>query len=90
MPHVILDLCKRDKTNQLMKQLNDDVDEFAQRGLRSLAVAIEDLPNGQIEGEGNGFKLIGLVPFHDSLCLDATETIDLAGKLGKTNSFLFI
>jgi H+-transporting ATPase len=67
-----------------IKQLNADVDEFAKRGLRALAVAIEDLPNGQTDGKGNGFKLIGLLPIYDPPREDTKETIERALQLGKT------
>ncbi|CAF5085385.1 unnamed protein product [Rotaria sp. Silwood1] len=78
MPHTILDLCTRFKTNEQIKQFNDDVEEFAQRGFRSIAVAIQD-----IQDEENGFKLIGLLPIYDPLNSDAKETIDNARQLGK-------
>ena len=83
MSHVILDLCIRDKTKELIEQLENDVDEFAERGLRSLAVAIEDVPSGDGDGEGNGFKLIGLLPIYDPPREDTKETIDRAIELGK-------
>jgi hypothetical protein len=85
MSPVILDLCTRDKTDEQIKQLNGDVDEFAKRGLRALAVAIEDLPNEQIDGKGNGFKLIGLLPIYDPPREDTKETIERALQLGKKN-----
>ena len=74
MAHTILDLCTRDKTEALIQQFDKDVEEFAQRGLRSLAVAIEDVPNG--------FQLIGLLPIYDPLREDTKETIDRAIELG--------
>jgi len=82
MARIILDLCTRDKTDELIEQFERDVDEFARRGLRSLAVAIEDVPSGDIDGEGSGFKLIGLLPIYDPLRQDTKETIDRAIELG--------
>ena len=82
MARIILDLCTRDKTDELIEQFERDVDEFARRGLRSLAVAIEDVPSGDVDGEGNGFKLIGLLPIYDPLREDTKETIDRAIELG--------
>ncbi|CAF1285184.1 unnamed protein product [Rotaria sordida] len=82
MSHAILDLCTRDKTDEQITQLNADVDEFAHRGLRALAVAIEEVPNGQVDGEGNGFKLIGLLPIYDPPRSDTKETIERALELG--------
>jgi len=83
MSHAILDLCTRNKTNEQVRQLNADVDEFARRGLRALAVAIEDVPGGQTDGEGNGFTLVGLLPIYDPPRSDTKETIDRAIELGK-------
>ncbi len=83
MSHAVLDLCTRDKTDEQIKQLNADVDEFAERGLRALAVAIEDVSNGQVDGKGNGFKLIGLIPIYDPPREDTKETIERALQLGK-------
>ncbi|CAF4619196.1 unnamed protein product [Rotaria sp. Silwood1] len=82
MSHAILDLCTRDKTNDQIRELNADVDEYARRGLRALAVAIEEVPSGQVDGEGNGFKLIGLLPIYDPPRSDTKETIDRALELG--------
>ena len=82
MSHAILDLCTRGKTNEQIKQLNADVDEFAQRGLRALAVAIEDVPSGGVEDQGNGFTLVGLLPIYDPPRSDTKETIERAIELG--------
>lgn len=86
MSHFILDLCTRDKTKEQERQLNADVDEFALRGLRALAVAIEEVPSGEAEGEGNGFKLIGLLPIYDPPRSDTKETIERALELGKAEA----
>ena len=88
MSPVILKLCTRDKTDEQTKQLQNDVDELARRGLRALAVAIEDLPNGQTDGKGNGFKLIGLLPINDPPRADTKQTIERALELGKSNRFI--
>jgi H+-transporting ATPase len=90
MSHSILDLCTRAKTNDQVRQLNADVDEFARRGLRALAVAVEDVPSGAADGEGNGFTLIGLLPIYDPPRSDTKETIDRALELGKKKFFLYL
>ncbi|KAI8093722.1 E1-E2 ATPase-domain-containing protein [Halteromyces radiatus] len=82
MSHTILDLCSRDKNEEQIKALNDDVDEFARRGLRALAVAVDEVPSGEVEGEGKGFRLIGLLPIYDPPRSDTKETIDRAIALG--------
>ncbi|KAI8088739.1 uncharacterized protein BX664DRAFT_379051 [Halteromyces radiatus] len=82
MSHFILDLCTRDKDEAQIKALNDDVDEFARRGLRSLAVAINEIPSGNPEDEGKGYRLVGLLPIYDPPRSDTKETIDRAIALG--------
>lgn len=82
MSHTILDLCTRDKTEEQIKALNDDVDEFARRGLRALAVAVDEVPSGGVEDEGLGFRLIGLLPIYDPPRSDTKETIDRSIALG--------
>jgi H+-transporting ATPase len=90
MSHAILDLCTRDKTVETIEKLNKDVDEFAQRGLRALAVAIDDVPCGNVDGQGNGFKLVGLVPIYDPPRIDTKDTIERALALGKFMCFLVV
>ncbi|KAI8381336.1 uncharacterized protein BYT42DRAFT_566168 [Radiomyces spectabilis] len=82
MSHTILDLCSRDKDEAQIKALNDDVDEFARRGLRALAVAVDEVPSGEVDGEGLGMRLIGLLPIYDPPRSDTKETIDRAIALG--------
>ncbi|CDS14035.1 hypothetical protein LRAMOSA06206 [Lichtheimia ramosa] len=82
MSAFIMDLCTRNKTDQQIKQLEEDVDEFARRGLRSLAVAVDEVPSGDPEGEGLGFRLVGLLPIYDPPRSDTKETIDRAIALG--------
>ncbi|KAF9363925.1 plasma membrane H+-ATPase [Mortierella sp. NVP85] len=82
MSSIILDLCTRNKTEEQIAQMHADVDEFARRGLRALAVAIEDVPNGKVDSPGTGFTLIGLLPIYDPPRHDTKETIDRAQALG--------
>lgn len=72
MPDAILRLCK--STEQASK-VRADVNQFASRGLRGLAVAISN-------GDDN-FKLIGLLPILDPPREDTAETIKRALELGK-------
>lgn len=71
MPEAILRLCKT--TNQAEKVRND-VNEYARRGLRGLAVALSN-------GDEN-FQLIGLLPILDPPREDTAETIRKAVELG--------
>ncbi|KAJ1978783.1 hypothetical protein H4R34_003070 [Dimargaris verticillata] len=82
MSSVILNLCTRNKTEEQIQQMTADVDEYASRGLRALAVAVEEVPDGTTEGEGSGFELIALLPIYDPPRHDTKETIERAVELG--------
>ncbi|KAN0065075.1 hypothetical protein ACQY0O_001570 [Thecaphora frezii] len=82
MTSIIIDLCSRNKTNAQEDQLEADVEEFANRGLRGLAVAFEEVPSGEVEGPGTGFELLGLLAIFDPPRHDTKETLDNAQALG--------
>ena len=82
MTGVIIDLCSRNKTAELEDQLENDVEEFARRGLRALAVAMENVPSGNKEDAGDGFELVGLLSIYDPPREDTKQTIDDAVALG--------
>lgn len=82
MTGIIIELCTRNKTPEIEDQLEKDVEEFASRGLRALAVAFEDVPSGNKEDPGNGFELIGLLAIFDPPREDTKQTIDDAQALG--------
>ena len=54
MTGAIIELCSRNRTEELEAKLEQDVEGFATRGLRSLAVAYEELDGDDHESEGNG------------------------------------
>jgi H+-transporting ATPase len=82
MTGMIVELCTRNKTDEIENRLEADVEEFATRGLRALAVAYEELDHFDHEGEGNGFELIGLLAIFDPPREDTKQTIDDAIALG--------
>ncbi|WVQ84945.1 plasma-membrane proton-efflux P-type ATPase [Cryptococcus sp. DSM 104549] len=82
MTGIIIELCSRNKTNEMEDQLEADVEEFARRGLRALAVAHEDVIGEDPEGQGNGFELVGLLSIFDPPRSDTKQTIDDAMGLG--------
>ncbi|KZT24844.1 plasma-membrane proton-e [Neolentinus lepideus HHB14362 ss-1] len=82
MTGIIIELCSRNKTDDQENRLEADVEEFATRGLRALAVAYEELDGQDPEGEGNGFELIGLLAIFDPPRDDTKQTIDDALALG--------
>ena len=82
MTGIIIELCTRNKTEEIENKLEADVEEFATRGLRALAVAYEELDGDDPEAEGNGFELIGLLAIFDPPREDTKQTIDDAIALG--------
>lgn len=82
MTGIIIELCTRNKTEELENTLEADVEEFASRGLRALAVAYEEVDGDDPEAEGNGFELIGLLAIFDPPREDTKQTIDDALALG--------
>ena len=82
MTGIIIELCSRNKTEEIENKLEADVEEFATRGLRALAVAYEEVDGDNFEAEGNGFELIGLLAIFDPPRDDTKQTIDDALALG--------
>ncbi|KIY53238.1 plasma-membrane proton-e [Fistulina hepatica ATCC 64428] len=82
MTGMIIELCTRNKTEEIEQRLENDVDEYASRGLRSLAVAYEELEGTDPEAEGNGFELVGLLAIFDPPREDTKQTIDDAIAFG--------
>ncbi|TFL04752.1 hypothetical protein BDV98DRAFT_543918 [Pterulicium gracile] len=82
MTGIIIELCSRNKTEEIENRLEADVEDYAARGLRALAVAYEELDHDDHEGEGNGFELIGLLSIFDPPREDTKQTIDDAMDLG--------
>lgn len=82
MTGIIIELCSRNKTSALEDQLEADVEEFARRGLRALAVAYEDVLGDAKDAQGNGFELVGLLAIFDPPRSDTKQTIDDAVALG--------
>lgn len=82
MTGVIIDLCSRNNSEELRAMLEANVQEFARRGLRSLAVAYEEVSGDDPKMAGNGFELIGLLAIYDPPRHDTKQTIDDALSLG--------
>ncbi|KAF8309109.1 plasma-membrane proton-e [Clavulina sp. PMI_390] len=82
MTGIIIELCTRNKTDEIENRLEADVEEFAARGLRALAVAFEELDHDDHQGDGNGFELVGLLAIFDPPRDDTKQTIDDAMALG--------
>ncbi|KAH9487194.1 ATPase 2, plasma membrane-type [Psilocybe cubensis] len=53
MTGIIIELCSRNKTEKIENHLEKDVEEYAARGLRTLAVAYEEVDGDDFEAEAN-------------------------------------
>ncbi|GAY38999.1 hypothetical protein CUMW_041030 [Citrus unshiu] len=81
-----------DTTNQILnlahnksdieRRVHAVIDKFAERGLRSLAVAYQEVPEGRKDSPGGPWQFMGLMPLFDPPRHDSAETIRRALNLG--------
>ncbi|KAJ4712684.1 Plasma membrane ATPase [Melia azedarach] len=64
------------------KKVHSVIDKFAERGLRSLAVARQEVPAGTKDSPGGPWEFVGLLPLFDPPRHDSAETIRRALNLG--------
>ncbi|KAJ0105271.1 hypothetical protein Patl1_18425 [Pistacia atlantica] len=64
------------------KRVHSIIDKFAERGLRSLAVAQQEVPAGTKDSPGGPWEFVGLLPLFDPPRHDSAETIRRALDLG--------
>ncbi|PKA51393.1 Plasma membrane ATPase 4 [Apostasia shenzhenica] len=79
-PEQILSLCNAKE--DIKSKVHSVIDKFADRGLRSLAVAIQDVPEKSKESVGGPWQFVGLLPLFDPPRHDSAETIRRALNLG--------
>ncbi|XP_074276425.1 plasma membrane ATPase 4-like [Silene latifolia] len=79
-PEQILTLCgcKED----VKRKAHAVIDNFAERGLRSLGVARQEIPEKSKESPGGPWQFVGLLPLFDPPRHDSAETIRQALHLG--------
>ncbi|OAY85631.1 Plasma membrane ATPase [Ananas comosus] len=70
--------CKED----VRKRAHNVIDKFAERGLRSLGVARQEVPEKSKESPGAPWQFVGLLPLFDPPRHDSAETIRRALNLG--------
>ncbi|PON86069.1 P-type ATPase [Trema orientale] len=68
--------------SEIERRAHSVIDKFAERGLRSLAVAYQEVPEGRKESPGGPWQFIGLMPLFDPPRHDSAETIRRALNLG--------
>ncbi|XP_062008029.1 ATPase 9, plasma membrane-type [Rosa rugosa] len=79
-PEQIIDLCEL--KDDARKKAHAIIDKFADRGLRSLAVARQTVPEKNKESAGTPWQFVGLLPLFDPPRHDSAETIRRALHLG--------
>ncbi|KAF3447642.1 hypothetical protein FNV43_RR12829 [Rhamnella rubrinervis] len=79
-PEQILTLCNCKE--DVKKKVHSVIDKFAERGLRSLAVARQEVPEKTKESPGSPWQFVGLLPLFDPPRHDSAETIRRALNLG--------
>lgn len=79
-PEQILNLAHN--RSEIERRVHTIIDKFAERGLRSLAVAYQEVPDGKKESPGGPWQFVGLMPLFDPPRHDSAETITRALNLG--------
>ncbi|KAG4395734.1 hypothetical protein GLYMA_19G019200v4 [Glycine max] len=79
-PEQILNLARN--KSEIERRVHSVIDKFADRGLRSLAVAYQEVPDGKKESQGGPWQFIGLLPLFDPPRHDSAQTIRRALNLG--------
>ncbi|KAJ1698496.1 hypothetical protein LUZ63_007008 [Rhynchospora breviuscula] len=79
-PEQIIDLCNL--REDARKKCHAVIGEYANRGLRSLAVARQEVPEKNKESAGGHWEFMGLLPLFDPPRHDSAETIRRALALG--------
>ncbi|KAL8467773.1 hypothetical protein ACS0TY_031131 [Phlomoides rotata] len=79
-PEQILTLCNCKE--DFKKRVHSVIDKFAERGLRSLAVSRQEVPEKSKESPGGAWQFVGLLSLFDPPRHDSAETIRRALNLG--------
>ncbi|CAJ2674853.1 plasma membrane ATPase 4-like [Trifolium pratense] len=79
-PEQIINLCNCKE--DVRKKVHNVIDKFAERGLRSLGVARQEVPERTKDSPGGPWQFVGLLPLFDPPRHDSAETIRRALNLG--------
>lgn len=79
-PEQILALCNCKE--DVRKRVHSVIEKFAERGLRSLAVARQEVPEKTKDSPGAPWQFVGLLPLFDPPRHDSADTIKRALNLG--------
>ncbi|KAK9925138.1 hypothetical protein M0R45_033475 [Rubus argutus] len=79
-PEQILNLVHN--KSEIERRVHAVINKYAERGLRALAVAYQEVPDGRKESLGGSWQFIALMPLFDPPRHDSAETIRRALNLG--------
>ncbi|KDP40607.1 hypothetical protein JCGZ_24606 [Jatropha curcas] len=79
-PEQILHMCQ--EKDKIAEKVHVIIDKFAERGLRSLGVAFQEVPEKRKDSPGGPWTFCGLLPLFDPPRHDSAETIRRALNLG--------
>nr|GMD07611.1 plasma membrane ATPase 4-like [Ipomoea batatas] len=79
-PEQIVELCAL--KGDVEKKVHSIIAKFADRGLRSLAISQQEVPEKTKDGAGTPWQFVGLLPLFDPPRHDSGETIKRALNLG--------
>ncbi|XP_044952840.1 ATPase 6, plasma membrane-type-like isoform X2 [Hordeum vulgare subsp. vulgare] len=79
-PEQIIELCRMPKEAE--KRVHGLIDQYADRGLRSLGVSYQPVPAKNKDSPGEPWQFVGLLPLFDPPRHDSAETIRRALHLG--------
>ncbi|XP_052875953.1 plasma membrane ATPase 4-like isoform X1 [Gossypium arboreum] len=79
-PEQIIDLCNL--RDDVKRRAHDIIANFADRGLRSLAVARQTVKEKNKDAQGEAWEFVGILPLFDPPRHDSAETIRRALNLG--------
>uniref|UniRef100_A0A453PWI8 Cation-transporting P-type ATPase N-terminal domain-containing protein n=1 Tax=Aegilops tauschii subsp. strangulata TaxID=200361 RepID=A0A453PWI8_AEGTS len=79
-PEQIIELCRMPKEAE--KRVHGLIDQYADRGLRSLGVSYQAVPAKNKDSPGEPWQFVGLLPLFDPPRHDSAETIRRALHLG--------
>ncbi|GAU35281.1 hypothetical protein TSUD_274830, partial [Trifolium subterraneum] len=79
-PEQILNLAHN--KSEIERRVHAVIDKFAERGLRSLAVAYQEVPDGKKESQGRPWQFVGLMPLFDPPRHDSDQ-LSIAKETGR-------
>jgi H+-transporting ATPase len=79
-PEQIIELCRMSKDAE--KRIHALIDSYADRGLRSLGVSYQQVPEKSKDSAGEPWQFVGLLPLFDPPRHDSADTIRRALLLG--------